>query len=76
MENNNTLVIIHSGGDTCALLNGKFIGRGIERISFDVVAGQHAKLDIGSVDLNRAEFGTMEEFQATALRLGFEIRQK
>lgn len=71
----NTLIIVHSDGQTCALLNGKYIAPGIERISFNVVASERAELDLGPVDLNRAEFGTFEEFQNAAKSLGFEIRK-
>lgn len=71
----NTLVIVHSDGQTCALLNGKYIAPGIEKISFSAEGCGQAVLDLGKVDLNRAEFGTMEDFQNAASLLGFDIRK-
>ena len=70
----NSLVIVYKDGKACVLLNGKAIGRGVERIKFDMEAAGDASIDFGPMDLKRETFGPMEEFQAVARRMGFDIK--
>lgn len=70
------IIIIHSDGKTCMMMDGRSIGKGIEKITFTAEGGESPVVDLEGVHVNRVEIGTEEDFYEMASALGYEIRKK
>lgn len=67
------IIIIHSDGKTCMMMDGRFIGKGIEKITFTAEGGESPVMDLEGMHVNRVEIGTEEDFLNMAAHLGYVI---